>query len=42
MALSGIPGSFGETTDITVPDIVLETDADTEVVQFIIQHLYIG
>ncbi len=28
---------FGETKDITVLDISLETDADTEVVQFIIQ-----
>ncbi len=28
--------------DITVPDIPLETDAVTEIIQFIIQCLYIG
>lgn len=28
--------------DFTVPDILLETDAGMEIVQFIIQRLYFG
>ncbi len=33
---------FGETKNITVPDILLETDVGTEAVQFIVQCLYTG
>ncbi len=39
---SRIKPSFGETRNIIVPDIPLETDAGSEVVQFIVQCLYTG
>ncbi len=39
---SSIKPSPFETKGITVPDILLETEVDTEAIQFIIQRLYIG